>query len=240
MSKAKPSQPRLRINSDPAEVTDETDSVTQDQNQGISAEETAAGPTDEMLITRLAAGDATSGEELIDRYHEALMRYLTRLMGSTAAAEDLAQQTWLSIVEHARQFRPGDTGTLGQPTSFRAWMYRIATNKVHDLWRSKGRAKKAYHGLALVTDDASSSAHDQLSHTEEQVRVRQAIDQLPDAQRQIVLLRYYSDMKFVEIANMLGCPLNTALGRMHKAVQKLRGLLDADSNSSEPRMRIAE
>ena len=49
---------------------------------------------------------------------------------------------------------------------------------------------------------------------------------LPESQRQVLLLRYYSNLKFVEIADMLGCPLNTALGRMHKAVLKLRVLME--------------
>jgi RNA polymerase sigma-70 factor, ECF subfamily len=182
---------------------------------------------DESLVVKLAQGDAVAGEELIDRYHQPLLRFLSRLMGSATLAEELAQQTWLSVVEHASQFKPAQFGENG--TSFRAWMYRIATNKVNDHWRSRGRTKKAYEGFAQVrhqTDhDIAPSAQDRLSDTEDQIRVRQAIDQLPDAQKQIVLLRYYSDMKFVEIAQMLGCPLNTALGRMHKAVQKLKGIL---------------
>ena len=52
---------------------------------------------------------------------------------------------------------------------------------------------------------------------------------LPESQRQVLYLRYYSDMKFVEIAEMLGCPLNTALGRVHKAMIKLRSILDPDA-----------
>jgi RNA polymerase sigma-70 factor (ECF subfamily) len=56
-------------------------------------------------------------------------------------------------------------------------------------------------------------------------RLQRALEQLPENQRQILLLRFYGDMKFVEIAEMLGCPLNTALGRVHKAVIKLRQLL---------------
>ena len=59
-----------------------------------------------------------------------------------------------------------------------------------------------------------------------QEKLKAAIDQLPEAQRQVLLLRYYSNLKFVEIAEMLGCPLNTALGRMHKAMLKLKQLME--------------
>ena len=61
--------------------------------------------------------------------------------------------------------------------------------------------------------------------TDEQ-KLKRAIDQLPENQKQVVLLRYYSNMKFVDIAATLGCPLNTALGRMHKAMQKLKALME--------------
>jgi RNA polymerase sigma-70 factor (ECF subfamily) len=65
-----------------------------------------------------------------------------------------------------------------------------------------------------------------LEHAEEVVKLRSAIEKLPENQRQVLLLRYYSGLKFSEIARSLGCPLNTALGRMHKAVQKLRQLME--------------
>jgi hypothetical protein len=60
---------------------------------------------------------------------------------------------------------------------------------------------------------------------EQELKLQKAIAQLPENQRQVLLLRFYSDMKFVEIAEVLGCPLNTALGRVHKAVLKLRQLM---------------
>ncbi len=60
------------------------------------------------------------------------------------------------------------------------------------------------------------------------MRLARAIESLPEPQRQVVLLRYYSGLRFVEIAQVLGCPLNTALGRMHKAILKLRSILQQD------------
>ena len=56
--------------------------------------------------------------------------------------------------------------------------------------------------------------------------MRRAVEQLPQNQREIVLMRYYGNLKFVEIAEMLGCPLNTALGRMHKAMLRLKKLME--------------
>lgn len=178
--------------------------------------------SDEELVGCLRRGEAWAGEALVHRYHEPLFRYLSRQSGTANIAEELLQQTWLSVFEHLDQFKYDEHGGVG----FKAWVFRIATNKAHDLWRSKGREKHAYDGLKLVTDQEMPDSSHRLTGTEEDRKLRWAIDQLPDPQKQVVLLRYYSNMKFVEIAEMLGCPLNTALGRMHKAMLKLKKLIE--------------
>jgi RNA polymerase sigma-70 factor (ECF subfamily) len=177
--------------------------------------------TDEALALRLADGDTMAGEVLVRRFHEPLMRYLHRLARSEHQAEELHQQTWLSVLDHIKKFDP-DSTTGG----FKAWLFRIATNKANDLWRGRGREKSATEGLKLVTEDEMPSAGDRLESTEEQSKLKKAIAQLPEGQRQVLMLRYYSNLKFVDIAEIVGCPLNTALGRMHKAVIKLRQLME--------------
>lgn len=177
-------------------------------------------PSDEALLERLRDGDASAGEVLATRYAQPLVRYLQRLVRSDQLAEELHQQTWLSVLEHLDKF-----DTRGATGGFKAWLFRIATNKANDLWRSRGREAAAKEGLRLVRDESTPDAAHAPSTNEQVDRLRRAIEQLPEPQRQVLLLRYYSEMKFVEIAEMLGCPLNTALGRMHKAMLKLQQLL---------------
>ena len=173
-----------------------------------------------------------AGDTLVARYHAPLMRYLQRLVGAEAA-EELHQQTWLSVLDHADRFDPALAGTTGPGgpdggatgSGFKAWLFRIATNKANDLWRSRGREKAAKEGLKLVTDETLPDAGHRLEGTERDEKLRKAIDKLPENQKQVLMLRYYSNLKFVEIAEMLGCPLNTALGRMHKAILKLRQVM---------------
>lgn len=181
--------------------------------------------TDEMLVARLRAGETRAGEDLARRHATGLMRYLHRVSGSAHLAEELHQQTWLSVLDHIDKFDPSMGG-------FKAWLFRIATNKAHDHWRSQSRQRSAQNGLRLVTEISIPGPDARLDDTEQQVLVRNAIDQLPEAQRQVVLLRYYSGLKFVEIAELLGCPLNTALGRMHKAVLKLKSLMSSPEGAS--------
>jgi len=177
-------------------------------------------PSDEALAARLREGDPSAGEVLAKRYHAALLRYLQRLVGSDHLAEELLQQTWLSVLDHLDRFDAASTRG-----GFKAWLFRIATNKVNDVWRSRGRERTAKEGLRLVVDVEAPHAGHRIEGVEQVDKLRAAIEQLPENQRQVLLLRYYSSLKFVEIAELLGCPLNTALGRMHKAMLKLKELM---------------
>jgi RNA polymerase sigma-70 factor (ECF subfamily) len=179
------------------------------------------GVADELLVQRLRGGDSAAGDALVQRYYQSLLRYLQRLTGSDHVAEELLQQTWLSVLDHLDRF---DSGSARG--GFKAWLFRIATNKVNDVWRSRGRDKTAKEGLGQIRQDLAPHAGYQAEGAEEIEKLHRAIEQLPDSQRQVLLLRYYGEMKFVEIADLLGCPLNTALGRMHKAVLKLKEFMN--------------
>ena len=176
--------------------------------------------SDESLVRRLLAGDEWAGEDLARRHCSSLLRYLQRLVRSEQIAEELHQQTWTSVLESLEKFDL--TSSSG---GFKAWLYRIATNKAHDHWRSQGREKKVKAGLRLITDELAPDASHRMEGAEAEKKLRAAIELLPDNQKEILLLRYYANLRFVEIAQMLGCPLNTALGRMHKAMIRLRQLL---------------
>ena len=188
---------------------------------GVGAGGDSAAVPDEALLRRLRGGEAAAGEALAKRYFEPLMRYLQRLAGPQVA-EELHQQTWLSVLDHLDRFDPASAGG-----GFKAWLFRIATNKANDHWRSRGREQAANEGLKLLAEgeDQLPAAEFRLEAAEQEVRLKRAIEQLPESQRQVLMLRYYGNLKFVEIAKMLGCPLNTALGRVHKALIRLRQLM---------------
>ncbi|MGE5607880.1 MAG: RNA polymerase sigma factor [Bacillota bacterium] len=177
--------------------------------------------SDETLLKRMQAGDMSAGEQLVRRYYQPLVRYLHRLCRDEQLAEELQQQTWLSVLEHSSKF-DASSGTGG----FKAWVFRIATNKANDHWRSRGRERSAKDGLRLVTDQEVPEAGLRLEAGEQERKLQRAIEQLPESQREVLMLRYYGNLKFVEIAQLLGCPLNTALGRMHKAMLKLKELME--------------
>jgi RNA polymerase sigma-70 factor (ECF subfamily) len=192
---------------------------------GVSADPsaaTSAATSDEELVEQLRDGSAAAGEQLVQRYFQPLMRYLVRIVGSDHLAEELHQQTWLSVLDHLDKFDRKSSVSGG----FKAWLFRIATNKANDHWRSAGRERVAKEGLRRIADETAPHAGYRLEGAEQEQKLLVAIEKLPEAQRQVLMLRYYSNLKFVEIAELLGCPLNTALGRMHKATMKLKQLME--------------
>jgi RNA polymerase sigma-70 factor (ECF subfamily) len=181
--------------------------------------------SDESLLARLSRGDTAAGETLVERHYAPLMRYLQRTAGPRAA-EDLLQQTWLSVLTHADRFVADAGGG-----SFKGWLFRIATNKTKDHWRAAGREKAAKDGYARATEGAAPWAGHAADGAEQCEKLRRAIEQLPQGQREVLLLRYYGNMKFSDIADVLGCPVNTALTRAHKGLLKLRDAMAPEART---------
>ena len=187
------------------------------------------GPvSDETLLAGLRAGDVAAGDALVARYASPLLRYLQRLAGPELA-EELHQQTWLSVLDHVGRFRSGEGNTaLGNGGGFKAWLFRIATNKANDVWRSRGRERNAKEGLRRMLDPRAPEADAGIETVEQNHKLSAALAMLPREQREALVLRFYSSMKFTEIAKVVGCPVNTALTRVHKGILKLRQMMEAE------------
>jgi RNA polymerase sigma-70 factor (ECF subfamily) len=194
-------------------------------SSALVAVDIAADPvTDDALLARLRGGDAAAGEALVGRYCQPHMRYLQRLAGPDVA-EELHQQTWLSVLDHLGRFDPAGHGGGAAGGGFKAWLFRIATNKTNDLWRSRGRERNAKEGLRRLLQPCLPHAGVHAEAAEQRHGLFVALEQLPREQREALVLRFYSNMKFAEIAKVMGCPVNTALTRVHKGILKLRQIL---------------
>jgi len=154
---------------------------------------------------------------LVDLHYEPLYRFLWRLTASRDAAEELTQEAFVRALDRIRSF--------DGRARFSTWLHSIAINYWKDTRRRLPREP------ALSLDDISLPDHGQrcdqeaLAHLE-QDEVRRAVERLPEAQRLAILLFYYQEMSYGEIARVCDCPVGTVGSWIHHGVRSLRKMLD--------------
>jgi len=174
------------------------------------------------LLTRYLEGDREALAELVERYRRPLYGFILRMMEGRGDADDIFQETWIRAIRKLPDFRVDNL--LG-------WLFRIAHNLVIDAARRSARmppaGKNAEHadGGAPDPPDRAPGPDRALQHKELGARVRACVADLPTEQREVFLLRTEAGLPFREIARIQRVGLNTALGRMHYAVARLRKVL---------------
>ena len=171
-------------------------------------------PSDEALIRRCLDGDNAAFDALYGRYRLPLFSYLNRLMPKqTSQVEDVFQMTWVKAVRSLPRYT--------ERQRFLPWLCRIAHNLAMDFYRT--RAAVPVENLPEMHDERLTPPQSVQRRQLEQA-LAEAILQLPEEQRDVVLLRR-DGIPFKDIAEREGISLNTALGRMHYAVLRLKKLL---------------
>ena len=178
-----------------------------------------AAITDERLVERYLEGDPDAFRVIIDRYHDDLMRFLRRMTGSHALAEDVFQDTFLQIHSSLTTF---DTSRR-----FKPWLFTIAANKARDALR-RAKRRKAHSLDAAASEDGPAfvdlMALDlpgpdfPMEDEERNALVQQALDAVPLHQREILLLAYFQKLSYQQIADVFEIPLGTVKSRLHAAV----------------------
>jgi len=165
-------------------------------------------------MTRFQQGDARAFDALFSRYHRAIHAYLFRLVGTRATAEDLTQATFLSLVRARGRFL---TGHRVKP-----WIYAIATNAARDGIRRRKPEDLTAEG-ELPADAVAETPGPRDAGLE--LRVRQALMLLPEAQREAILMHRFEGLSFKEISEALGVSESAVKVRAHRGYEKLRELL---------------
>lgn len=180
--------------------------------------------TDYELITGFINGDERSIELLILRHKSKVYSYISLYIRSRDLADDIFQDTFMKVVQSIRTGRYQDDG------KFISWVMRIAHNLIIDHFRHEKQM-----GIVL-TDDYEADLFNSRRLSEDNVEdvmvrrqvlrdVRRLIGELPEDQREVVIMRHYAGMSFKEIAEMTGVSINTALGRMRYALINMRRMM---------------
>ena len=187
----------------------------------IIDEVTSEGPTDQNLLAAFQAGDAEAMGALYDRHAPAVTVYLLGMLGDRQEAEDVLQHVMVGFIRQA--------ASLGAVLSVRAYLLAAAHNGVANVIRSRSRRDSLLHDYEVLVRGRDGQHAGPASNAETEEMRRQlntALAQLPDDEREVVLLRTYAGLSFSETAEALGLPRSTAADRYQAAIAKLRGLID--------------
>lgn len=184
--------------------------------------------SDRQLIQDHLLGDSQAFELIVRRYGSDLLGYLTRLCASPEDAEDCFQEAFQRVHAKAHTIKG---------KRLRAWLFRVATNLALDGFRRNKRRKvvslcqaaldgPGHEGNAMdVLTDNTMSPVDQLQSSEQIQRVRDAIQSLPERQRATLVLAYFQQMTYGQVAQVLGCSVGTVKQQMFRALKRLAQIL---------------
>ena len=183
--------------------------------------------SDEELLRAYRDGDSAAFKTLFGRYRGPLFNFLLRRVRDRGRAEELYQDSWTKVIERSAEFR-GDS-------KFSTWLYTIARNACIDHQR-----KMKFRGHASLDETQRGAnqpmvervanpglAPDQLASGQVlRERIRIAVEELPEEQREVFLLRQLQGLGFKEVAEVVGVPVNTVKSRMRYALERLQLGLD--------------
>lgn len=177
--------------------------------------------TDDELVALFISGCNEAFDELLSRHQDRLYSYISYIVRNPDMADDLFQETFVKAIMTLRQ------GRYQQNGKFYAWLTRIAHNLLVDQFRNENNEQIVYDEEVEGASHASllqaeRDREDEMVREQVMVDVKKIMNHLPDAQREVVFMRFYQDMSFKEIAELKGISINTALGRMHYAIQNMR------------------
>ncbi len=177
--------------------------------------------TDEKLVTAFFDGDNTAFDTLLKRHQQRVFTYILNIVKNKDVADDIFQETFVKAITTIKQGRYTESG------KFSAWLMLIAHNIIIDYFRQEKSentmsADQEETDVLNRRDLSEENIEDILVTSQIHTDVRRIMESLPEAQREVLDMRFYRDMSFKEIAEATGVSINTALGRMRYAVLNMR------------------
>jgi RNA polymerase sigma factor (sigma-70 family) len=177
-------------------------------------------PDDTALMHAWIRGEVSAFEQLYARHRTRLYRFLLRQLRQPALAEELFQDVWQRVIAARERWTP--------EAAFSTWLFRIAHNRLADHWRAASHRPPPPADADLRTARIADpdSPEQQLSEFEQRRRLQLALDELPDEQREVLLLRLEQELTLEEIGAITGVGRETVKSRLRYAMDKLRARLN--------------
>ena len=180
--------------------------------------------TDEQAVKLFINGEASALELLIDRHKNRIFSSIYLLVKDKYLAEDIFQDLFIKIIENLK------SGNYKEENKFLFWAMRIAHNLCVDHFR-KVKSRPIIRtsndtDIFNMLDFAAPNAEENIMKSQSSNWVMQLVSLLPEEQREVIILRHFADLKFKQIAELLNCSVNTALGRMRYALLNIRKMVE--------------
>lgn len=179
---------------------------------------------DSTLVSQYIQGKESSLEILIKRHQQRLYRFIYSKVQDKDVAEDVFQDTFIKVIRTLKK------GNYNEEGKFLPWVMRIAHNLVIDYFRKSKRMPSFKNSddfdIFSVLSDGSLNVEKKIIQEQIYSDVRELVYELPEEQKEVLIMRMYRDMSFKEISENTGVSINTALGRMRYALINLRKLIE--------------
>ncbi len=177
--------------------------------------------SDDVLVAYYSEGNNNAFDVLLTRHQTKVYSYILQMVKDRNLADDIFQETFVKAITTIKQGRYAEAG------KFSAWVCRIARNLIIDNFRQEKveatvSTDDSNYDVLNRKDLSEDTIEDMLIDSQIQADVRRLVKQLPDSQREVLIMRYYKGLSFKEIADVTGVSINTALGRMRYAILNLR------------------
>jgi len=184
--------------------------------------------SDEKMINRCQQGDLSAFDEIVYRYKIPLFNFIYRFLNDYETAEELTQEVFIKIYKNISKFKP-------EISSFRTWMYKIASNLCKNELRDRVRRPVTENRInSIDVDDQIEQIQDNTSNLDTQLEQKElqeilnlAISSLPEKYRIVIILRDIENMPYEEIAKIIGKPDGTVKSRLNRARLMLKDKMKA-------------
>lgn len=168
-----------------------------------------------QIIIGCKNGESNCFSKVVDMYANRCYGYFYRLTGNNDISDELLSELFVKLVEKISTYKGG---------SFESWLFRVASNIFHDYLRGKQRQKKMLDFRKVQVE--TEFTEEKKSDNEQVDRLQMQLTRLDDDTRELIMLRFYSELSFKEIAEMRSEPIGTTLAKLHRGLKRLREFME--------------